>query len=196
MSEEKLIIEKEPISLGSGDIYIEEYAGGELPALSVLEVDEKKAGHVKDGANLAVTETFYVAKSDDDKAVRKKMIGDDYKLNYSDIITNAETIKRALSTVNVIDDAERGVQRLEMGGISNYKSKRYLVLFVNDDKDTRILVMGSNESGLNLSFLKDKETVNSFSFSAEPLPNGRKAIIEFGKSKATPTPVSEVVNEK
>lgn len=196
MAEEKMVITKEPISLGSGDIYIEEYTGGELPALSTIEVKEKKAGSVKDGVSLAVTETFYIAKSDDGKVMRKKMIDDEYKLNYSDITTSAETIKRALSTVDVTEDAERGVQHLEMGGISNYKSKRYLVLFVNDDKDTRVLVMGSNESGLNLSFLKDKETVNGFSFTAEPLPNGKKAIVEFGKPKTNPSQTSEVVDEK
>ena len=46
------------------------------------------------------------------------------------------------------------------------------------------MLLGSNEAGLTLQFMKDKETVINQKIVGEPFPDGHKAIIELGIPKA------------
>ena len=43
---------KEEIILGSGDLYYAEFDGATIPEDSTLEVEEKRAGHIKGGASI------------------------------------------------------------------------------------------------------------------------------------------------
>ena len=60
---------KEEIILGSGDLYYAEFDGATIPEDSTLEVEEKRAGHIKGGASIEYKPSFYEA-SDDFKRVK------------------------------------------------------------------------------------------------------------------------------
>lgn len=111
------------------------------------------------------------------------MTGDEYTLSTGIMTINASVLEKTLSTVNVSENTERGTKELKLGGVSHYKEQRYIFLFVNEDKDVRIMLLGSNEAGLTLQFMKDKETVINQKIVGEPFPDGYKTIIELGIPK-------------
>ena len=92
-------------------------------------------------------------------------------------------LEKTLSTAKVSENVERGTKEIKLGGVSHYKEQRYIFLFVNEDKDVRIMLLGSNEAGLTLQFMKDKETVINQKIVGEPFPDGHKAIVELGVPK-------------
>ena len=47
---------KEEIILGSGDLYYMEFDGTNIPEDTVLEVEEKRAGHIRGGASIVSVE--------------------------------------------------------------------------------------------------------------------------------------------
>ncbi len=177
MTEEKKY--NDPIVLGSGRIYVDVYDGITVPNVADIEKDEKELGNISGGATLEAAETFYTAKDDLDKIRRKKMTGDEYTLSTGIMTINAGVLEKTLSTVNVSENTERGTKELKLGGVSHYKEQRYIFLFVNEDKDVRIMLLGSNEAGLTLQFMKDKETVINQKIVGEPFPDGHKVIIEL-----------------
>lgn len=182
MSEEKKY--NDPIVLGSGRIYVDVYDGKTVPNMADIEKEEKELGNISGGATLEGSETFYTAKDDLDRIRRKKMTGDEYTLTTGIMTINADVLEKTLSTVKVSENAERGTKILKLGGVSNYKEQRYVFLFVNEDKDVRIMILGSNEAGLLLQFMKDKETVINQKIVGVPFPDGHKAVVELGVPKA------------
>lgn len=174
----------DPIVLGSGRIYVDVYDGTTVPSVTDIEKDEKELGNISGGATLEAAETFYTAKDDLDRIRRKKMTGDEYTLSTGIMTINASVLEKTLSTAQVSENAERGTKEIKLGGVSHYKEQRYIFLFVNEDKDVRIMLLGSNEAGLTLQFMKDKETVINQKIVGEPFPDGHKAIIELGIPKA------------
>ena len=57
-------MDKESIVLGSGDLYCTDFEGTdkELPADAEIEKEENRLGHIKGGASVEYTPSFYEAK--------------------------------------------------------------------------------------------------------------------------------------
>lgn len=161
----------ERITLGSGKLYITEFAkGASIPADSALETDSNLIGYIQGGATLTYTPSFYEAK-DDLGYVAKKMITDEEVVLKSGIMTwNAQTLAKLSATGRVTTEASS--RTIKIGGVGNYDGKKYVIRFVHEDKedgDIRITIVGSNESGFEMAFAKDKETVINAEFKALPM---------------------------
>lgn len=159
---------KESITLGSGKVYITEFAG-ELPAFTALETKENLIGWIKGGASLEYAPEFYTAK-DDLGMVQKVIITEEDVIFKSGIMTwNGDTLKTLTNTGRV---SETGTKRtLKVGGSANFDGKKYIIHFVHEDKadgDIRITIIGQNQAGFVLTFAKDAETVVDAEFRAQP----------------------------
>lgn len=156
------------IVLGSGKLYTVEFTG-ELPENNVIETEENRLGHIKGGASLEYTPTFYEAK-DDLGQVSKKMLTEEEAVLKSGIMTwNLNKLKTLCSTGRVTED--ESIRTLKIGGAGNYDGKQYVIHFVHEDAadgDLRVTVVGSNEAGFTLAFNKDAETVIDAEFKAQP----------------------------
>ena len=162
------------IVLGSGKLYVAEATaavggGYTIPADATLETAANLIGYIQGGATLEYTPEFYTAE-DDLGYVSKKYLTKEEAILKSGIMTwNADTLKTLCSTARVTSTATKKTAKI--GGIGNYNGKNYVVRFLHEDSvdgDIRVTIVGSNESGFEMAFAKDKETVINAEFKAVP----------------------------
>lgn len=156
----------EKIVLGSGKLYVTEFAGT-VPEDATLETDDNILGYIQGGATLSYTPSFYEAK-DDLGLVVKKMLTDEEVVLKSGIMTwNGKTLEKICGTARVTES--ESTRTVKIGGIGNYNGKKYVIRFVHEDSadgDIRLTIVGSNEAGFEMAFAKDKETVVNVEFKA------------------------------
>ena len=156
------------IVLGSGKLYVAVFSGT-IPEDTALEAQENLIGYIKGGATLTYTPSFYEAK-DDLGYVSKKMLTEEEVIHKSGIMTwNAETLEKLCATATLEKNAT--VRTLKIGGIGKYKGTKYVIHFVHEDAedgDIRITIVGNNQTGFEMAFAKDSETVINAEFKALP----------------------------
>lgn len=160
----------EKIVLGSGTLYCMEFTGA-MPADAAIEVEANKLGYIQGGASLEYKPEFYEA-TDDLGKVTKAIITKEEALLKSGIMTwNGNTLKKLSSTARVTEDTVTGKRTVKIGGITNNDGKKYVIHFVHEDPvdgDIRVTIVGQNQAGFTLAFVKDKETVINAEFKAQP----------------------------
>lgn len=162
------------IVLGSGKLYVAEATKVNgvytIPADATLETSANLLGYIQGGATLEYTPEFYEAK-DDLGYVYKKYLTNEEAVFKSGIMTwNGDTLEKLTSTATV-DTSVSGKRTVKIGGISNFDNQQYVIRFVHEDSedgDIRITIVGSNESGFEMAFAKDAETVINAEFKAVP----------------------------
>lgn len=175
------------IVLGSGKLYVVEAVAAQgggytIPADNTIETSANQLGYIQGGATLEYTPEFYEAK-DDLGYVSKKYLTDEQAILRSGIMTwNGETLEKLASTATVTTDDENNPTKrtVKIGGIDNYDNTQYVIRFVHEDEtdgDIRLTIVGSNESGFEMQFAKDAETVINAEFKAVPNDNTGTLII-------------------
>ena len=158
----------ERIVLGSGKLYYSIYTDA-IPVDATIEVEENLLGLIQGGATIRYTPTYYTAK-DDFGLVQKKIVTDEEAVLTSGIMTfNADTLKALIQTGVVSETSTE--KKIKIGGIGNFVNQQYVLHFVHEDAmdgDIRVTMVGSNESGFELAFAKNKETVINAQFKAAP----------------------------
>lgn len=161
-------MDKEKIVLGSGTLYVVEF-DGTVPDAATIEAAENEIGKIQGGASVEYTPTFYDAK-DDSGAVVKTIITDEEAVLKSGIMTwNGNTLAKLSSTARVTEAG--GVRTVKIGGIKNNNGKKYVIHFLHEDPedgDIRLTIVGQNQAGFSMAFVKDKETVVNAEFKAQP----------------------------
>lgn len=185
---------KKNIVLGSGMAYIVEF-DGTVPANEVFETEENRLGDIQGGASVEYKQTLYTAK-DDLGLVSKEIITDEEALLKLGVLTfNAETIAKLTSTSEVKEATAEGVTKVTMkiGGVGRANGKKYAVRFVHKDGVIgviRVTVVGANQAGFTLSFLKDKETVLNPEFKATPI-DGEGTLILYEEERPAPAEITK-----
>lgn len=176
---------KETITLGSGKIYAIEYTD-EVPSNETIETSDNLLGYIKGGAELEYSPEFYEAK-DDLGLVQKTIITEEEAILKSGIMTwNADTLAKLAATSRVTES--EGIRTLKIGGVANQNGKKYVIRFVHEDAvdgDVRITIVGQNQSGFTLSFMKDEETVIDAEFKALPNLDKEGTLILFEEEIGT-----------
>jgi hypothetical protein len=158
----------EVITLGSGDVYYEEYnADSGMPSVDTVCVENKLLGRISGGATLEYTGTWYTAKDDTGK-VEKTLITEEEVTFKTGIITwNGKTLNVLCATGRVSE--ANGKRTVKIGGIGNDNRKSYVIVFHHTDKidgDLWIMIRGTNQSAISLAFTKDSETTIDAEFTA------------------------------
>ena len=170
MSEERIV-------LGSGTLYYKEFETS-IPEDGVLEIEENLLGLIQGGATLRYTPSFYIAKDDFGK-VMKKILTDEEAVLTSGIMTfNANRLRTLVQTGVVTETATE--RKIKIGGLGNFVDRKYVLHFVHKDAmdgDIRIAIVGSNEGALELAFKKDQETIINAEFKASPVDDDGTLII-------------------
>lgn len=166
-----MTVKPERIVLGSGKLYVMEFAG-DVPENSVVETTDYQIGFIKGGASLEYKPEFMTC--EDDLGLVKKVILTQEKATLKSGIMTwcGRTLKKLCATARVTEDSVQKKRTVKIGGIGNQDGKSYLIRFVHTDpKDgaLRITIVGTNQAGFSLSFAKDKETVIDAEFEATPM---------------------------
>ena len=110
-------MDKESIVLGSGDLYCTEFEGTdkELPTNETIETEENRLGHIKGGAEIEYSPSFYEAKDDMGK-VSKVIITEEEATMKSGIMTWCGlTLEKLCQTARVTNDAANGKRIVKIG---------------------------------------------------------------------------------
>jgi hypothetical protein len=162
--------------LGSGMLYIAEYAGT-VPENATLEVDTNKIGTIKGGATLAYKPEFYEV-SDDLGTVKEEILtSEKVSLKSGIMVPNMKFLQKAAPTVKVTEGTATPTATptvTKIGGIKNANGKKYVVRFVHvsaadPNYALRVTIIGNNTSGFDLGMVKDKETIVDLEFAATPM---------------------------
>lgn len=158
----------EKIVLGSGTLYCVEFSDT-LPENNTIEQDTNILGYIKGGASIEYVPTYYEAKDDLGK-VSKVVITEEEATLKSGIMTwNGNTLGKLSNTARVTEDG--GKRIVKIGGIGNDNGKKYAIHFLHEDPkdgDVRVTIVGQNQAGFTLAFVKDQETVIDAEFKAQP----------------------------
>ena len=157
------------ITLGSGDLMIKEYEGGEMPAHTDFKVDTDLLGRIKGGCTLEYTGEWYEAKDDTGKVVKTIITSEEAILKSGVITWNGKTLAQLCATARVTESA--GLRTVKIGGTANNNGKSYALCFHHADPvdgDVWLVVRAVNQGGFSLAFVKDAETVIDAEFKCLP----------------------------
>ena len=160
----------EYIQLGSGDLYSLEFTGNVHENDEEIEKKENLLGWISGGATLEYKPSFYTAKDDFGHVQKTIITGEEATLKSGIITFNANTLSKLSATARVTETETK--RTLKIGGTANNNGKSYLLRFHHKDPvdgDVRVTIVGKNEAGFSLAYVKDKETVVDAEFKAQPM---------------------------
>ena len=180
----------ETITLGSGNLYIDTFTGT-LPEFKDIIKEEKRLGFIKGGAKLTYSGEVYETSDDLGRVSKRKITSEDIKLTSGIMTWNGNTLKYLCSTARVTETEEKRI--VKIGGAENDNGEQYVIVFEHEDKadgNVRIMIVGQNTNGFELTFAKDTETVIHAEFTATKGKlddEGTLVIIEEDLKEKTPT---------
>jgi hypothetical protein len=161
----------DPITLGSGKLYFEEFTD-EVPTfeeVKALCVKEKRLGLIKGGATLTYTEETYEEKDDLGLASKVITTKEEVKLKTGLITWTGSTLGVLIDRATVTE--ANGVRTTKIGGAGNTKGKYYVLVFHHEDKtdgDLWVVIVGRNTAGLSLTFASETGSNVEPEFTAKP----------------------------
>lgn len=185
------IIKARPVHLGSGKLHLVEVTDAFAQALATTAsalayvkanaVDSNILGYISGGASLSYAMTTNTVE-DDLGLVSKTVITTENVDFTSGLMTwNGITLEKLCETCRISDDPISGHRMIKIGGIDNANGKRYVVIFVHEDKadgNMYVILTGKNTSGFKLDFKKDAASVVDATFTAEAMDSeGTKVVI-------------------
>lgn len=161
----------DPITLGSGKLYYEEYTD-QVPtfeSVKALCVDAKRLALIKGGAALSYNEETHEEK--DDLGLVSKVITtkEEVKLKCGLLTWTGNALNVLVDRSSVTESA--GVRTTKIGGAGNAKGKYYVLVFHHEDAtdgDLWVVIVGRNTVGLTLTFAAEAGTVVEPEFTAKP----------------------------
>lgn len=160
------------IVLGSGDVYYKEFTdGSEIPEVDTLCIEDNKLCCIKGGGSITYTPEYYEVTDDGGCHKKSGMTSEEATMQLGVCVFNANTLEVLCETGRVTEDTEKKRRTLKIGGIKNATGKKYVICFHHTDKadgDIWVLIVGKCESGFEISFNPDSETVIDAEFRAFP----------------------------
>ena len=161
----------DPITLGSGKLYFQEYTDAvpDFDGIKALCTDKNRLALIKGGASLEYTEETYEEK--DDLGLASKIIttSEEAKLKCGLLTWTGDTIGVLVDRSTVTEAS--GVRTTKIGGAGNTKGKYYVLVFHHEDKkdgDLWVVIVGRNTAGLALTFAADAGSTIEPEFTAIP----------------------------
>lgn len=158
---------KDSIILGSGYVYMTDYADGmEIPTDAELETAENNVGHIKGGAELVYTPTTYAVTNDFRYTIRKFITEEAVTFKSGLLTWMLKNLERLTPGV-VSSNTGETEQTLKIGG--GGQLKRHVLRFVHIKEGglkLRVTLIASPDSGFTLTFQPAQETVVDAQFTA------------------------------
>lgn len=163
---------KEKVTMGSGEVFIDEFTG-ELPEfeelLAAMMKNEKRAGWIKGGASVEYKPTMTTEKDDLGHIVKEVLTDEEATFKTGLFTWNGETLSKLCSTARV--ETKGKYRILKVGGTDNDNGKQYVILFVHKDPvegNCYLVIVGRNSAGFTITWATDSATVIDAEFSCKP----------------------------
>lgn len=163
---------KEKVTMGSGEVFIDEFTG-ELPEfeelLAAMMKDDKRAGWIKGGASVEYKPTMTTEKDDLGHIVKEVLTDEEATFKTGLFTWNGDTLSKLCSTARV--ETKGKYRILKVGGTDNDNGKQYVILFVHKDPvegNCYLVIVGRNSAGFTITWATDSATVIDAEFSCKP----------------------------
>jgi hypothetical protein len=159
---------KENITLGSGKIYLQEFAE-DMPEIDDICTAENLLGYIKGGASLEYTEETTEEKDDLGLASKIVTTSEEALLKCGLLTWNGDTLQKLVDRCKVT--TANGKRSIKIGGAGNAQGKYYAICFAHEDKadgNLWVRIKGRNTAGLTLTFATDTGTLIEPEFKAMP----------------------------
>lgn len=148
------------ITLGSGEAFIAEYSADEgMPEVAELCVEGNRLGHIQGGAELSYTAELHEEKDDLGKVSRVVVVNEEAILKLGLLTWNGNTLAKLTDRCKVTEAT--GKRTIHIGGAANAQGKEWVVCFYQNDPVSGklwVLIRGTNQAGLTLTFATDAST--------------------------------------
>lgn len=161
----------DPITLGSGKLYFEEYTN-QVPSfeqVKALCVKEKQLALIQGGAALDYVEETHEEKDDLGRKSKTVTTKEEVKLKCGFLTWTGKTLEVLVDRSKSTE--EKGIRTTKIGGAGNAKGKYYVLVFHHEDEedgDLWAVIVGRNTAGLSLAFAPDAATKPEPEFTAKP----------------------------
>ena len=142
----------EEILLGSGEVYMYEYTGAEIPVHEEIETVDHNVGHCNSGFSIEYKPELYDVKNQHGKIVKRFIISEELTVKTGIISWSLDKLSM-LSTAVLNIDTVKKVRRLVFGGKGSLKV--VLVRFVHtkeNGKKLRFTAIAQGGNGFALEF--------------------------------------------
>lgn len=149
--------DKDEILMGSGELYMYEFEGSEIPEHAVIETEDHNVGHCNSGFSIEYKPELYDVKNQYRKIVKRFTIGEEITIK-TGIISWSLNKLGLFSTAEIIIDKVKKVRKLVFGGKKSLKT--VLVRFVHEKdngKKLRFTAIAQGGNGFALEFSGEKE---------------------------------------
>lgn len=161
--------DKDDVKLGSGDLYIMEFAGT-VPEDATIENDANKIGHIKGGATLEYTNEWKVVIDDNGIIIKNSLTKENVVFKSGILAWNGKTLEALSATARVTDPGPDQPYRIvKIGGKKNSTGKSYVIHFVHKEGTTienKITIVGNSRNGFTIAYDPENETVVDAEFTA------------------------------
>lgn len=150
-------MDNDEILLGSGELYMYEFTGTDIPEHTVIETDGHNVGHCNSGFSIDYTPEIYDVINQYGKMVRRFTTKENVTAK-TGIISWSLAKLALLSTAVLTEDATKKVRKLTFGG--NKSLKTVLVRFVHEKengKKLRFTMIAQAGNGFSLEYVITKE---------------------------------------
>lgn len=186
------------IPLGSGKMYcVEETETVKLTsAMTIADVlqfitdhakEENILGRIKNGATYNYNFTTYTEKDDFNEVSKTTTTDETVTLGAGFITFDLTMIQKLIATLQYETDGN-GNEMAKIGGIKNDNGKKYIIIFVHEDKvdgDIVIMIRGKNTGAIALAFANGAGTMTNPVFTAEPFDTDGVTSIILSKASAS-----------
>lgn len=175
------------VTLGSGDLYIMDFDGSEIPEDSAIEIADNKIGSIKGGAELEYKPESYTVTGDNGRTYKAFITKEEVTFKSGVLTWNLEVLAKLTMggelKDGLTDKANMRIFKIGKNGSSSIK--QVLIRFVHSLDSTnkiRVTLIGSPTSGFTLSFNPEEETVIDAEFTALSQEDGTLVQIEVPKT--------------
>lgn len=165
------------VTLGSGDLYILDYAGS-IPSDGDIETTENKIGSIKGGAELEYSPESYSVTGDDGRTYKAFITKEEVKFKSGVLTWNLDVLSKLCMGGELTKNGSTAT--LKIGKNTSSSIKQVLLRFVHKldgENAIKMTMVGSPSAGFTLSFNPEEETVIDAEFSALSQEDGTKVTI-------------------
>ena len=181
----------DPITLGSGKLYFQEYTDTvpDFAGVKALCTATNRLALIKGGAALEYSQETYEEKDDLGLASKVLTTKEEVKLKCGFLTWTGNTINTLIDNSAV--STENGARVTKIGGAGNAKGKYYVLVFHHEDKtdgDLWVVIVGRNTAGLSLTFATESGSVLEAEFTAKPHDNKGTLVTVYEELDTTNSP--------
>ncbi len=168
--------------LGSGDLYL--VVADAIPEDETFETAGNKIGHISGGATLSYGSETYEVVDDYNQVLGRSITKEEVTFKTGILTWDLAVLNKVIASSTYTAGTGEAPDTIKIGGQSSSGIQKVCVRFIHttaDSKKLKVTLIGNNEAGFELNFMKDKESIIDAEFKALSQADGTLVEITLEK---------------